>query len=221
MTRFAPRMWLPEAAIMTMPASLSSVTIRKARPSDETAILDICVRTSDRGKDGSQYYSDPRLPGLLWALPYVRFCAETAFVLTKDDVVMGYCVAAPDTIAYENWLEAAWWPSLQEELRDFETRTVEDENVLSYIRSARKTPAEVTRPYPAHLHINLLPEIQNGGHGSSLLRHQLDSLTRSDVRGVHLGVNQYNEKVVAFYAKFGFVEIDRTPSIVMAKRLIE
>ncbi|WP_323688232.1 GNAT family N-acetyltransferase [Rhizobium sp. AN69] len=203
-----------------MQALSSSVIIRNAQPSDEAAILDICVRTADRGQDGSQYYSDQRLPGLVWALPYVRFCAENAFVLTNDGVVMGYCVAAPDTIAYENWLEAAWWPSLQEELRDFSTRTVEDENVLSYIRSAIRTPAQVTGPYPAHLHINLLPEVQNGGHGSGLLRHQLDALKRSGVTGVHLGVNQHNEKVVSFYAKFGFVELDRTPSILMAKRLI-
>lgn len=206
---------------MNMPASSSPVIIRNAQPSDEMAILDICVRTSDSGQDGSRHYTDPRLPGFLWALPYVRFCPKNAFVLTNRGVVMGYCVATPDTTAYEDWLEAAWWPSLKEELRDFSARTEEDEKVLAHIQTVSRTPIHVTRPYPSHLHINLLPEIQNGGHGSSLLRHQLNSLTKSGVEGVHLGVNQHNEKVAAFYSKFGFTEIDRTPSILMAKRLVE
>jgi ribosomal protein S18 acetylase RimI-like enzyme len=205
---------------MTMPAHSSSVIIRNSQPSDEAAILDICLRTADRGQDGSHCYSDPRLPGLVWALPYVRFCAENAFVLTKDGTVMGYCVAAADTTTYEDWLEAAWWPHVQEELLDFSARTAEDENILSYIQNAPRTPSRVKDLYPAHLHINLLPEVQNGGHGSTLLRHQLDALDRSGVEGVHLGVNQHNEKVIGFYAKFGFVELDRTPSILMGKRLV-
>lgn len=206
---------------MNRPAPTSAVVIRNAQPSDEAAILDICLRTSDSGQDGSQHYTDARLPGLLWALPYVRFCRENAFVLTQRGVVMGYCVAAPHTTVYEDWLEAAWWPVLKEELRDFSAQTAEDKNILSYIQSPSRTSARVTKRYPAHLHINLLPELQNGGHGSSLLRHQLNALMMSGAEGVHLGVNQHNEKVVAFYAKFGFVEIDRTPSILLAKRFVD
>lgn len=205
---------------MTMPKLLPSLIIRNAQSSDEAAILNICVRTADRGQDGSHLYSDPRLPGLVWALPYIRFCPDNAFVLTKDGIVMGYCVAVPDTIAYEDWLKAQWWPSLQETFRDFEAQTTDDLDVLSYIRSASRTPSQVTSLYPAHIHINLLPDVQNGGHGSALLRHQLNSLEASGVQGIHLGVNQHNEKVVAFYERFGFVEIDRTPSILLAKRLI-
>ncbi|TRB01779.1 MULTISPECIES: GNAT family N-acetyltransferase [Rhizobium/Agrobacterium group] len=204
---------------MTMPDLSSSVIIRNAQPSDEAAILDICLRTSDGGQDGSHLYTDPRLPGLLWALPYVRFCAVHAFVLTKDAAVMGYCVAAPNTIAYEEWLKVEWWPYLKSELRDFCAETAEDEDILSYIEGAPRTPPQVTDLFPAHLHINLLPEIQNGGHGSVLLRHQLDALERAGVTGIHLGVNQKNEEVAAFYAKFGFVELDRRPSILMAKRI--
>ncbi|MFD1747463.1 GNAT family N-acetyltransferase [Rhizobium helianthi] len=205
---------------MNIPSPSSPVVIRNAQPSDEAAILDICLRTSDSGRDGSRHYTDARLPGFVWALPYVRFCPENAFVLTQRGVVMGYCVAAPDTSVYEDWLEAAWWPFLQEELRDFSAETAEDETVLSYIRGTARTSADVTDRYPAHLHINLLPEAQNSGNGSALLRHQLDALRKLGVTGVHLGVNEHNEKVVGFYAKFGFVEIDRTPSILMAMRLV-
>lgn len=205
---------------MTHFTSPSSVSIRTARPSDEAAILDICLRTADRGQDGSQCYSDPRLPGFVWALPYVRFCPENAFVLTRGEEVMGYCVAARDTQTYEQRLEEEWWPMLKAELQGFSPRTAQDKNVLAYILEAQRTPAQLTDLYPAHLHINLMPDLQKGGHGSALLRHQLQSLRNSGVSGVHLGVDPRNEGVTGFYAKFGFLELDRVPSILMGTRLM-
>jgi ribosomal protein S18 acetylase RimI-like enzyme len=198
--------------------SAAPITIRTARPSDEAAILDICLRTADRGQDGSHCYSDPRLPGFVWALPYVRLCPENAFVLTRGEEVMGYCVAAPDTSAYEQRLEEEWWPMLKAELRNFAPTTPQDEYVLAYIRQAPRTPPQVTGLYPAHLHINLLPDLQKGGHGSGLISHQLQSLEKAGLSGVHLGVDPRNESVTGFYGKFGFVEIDRTPSIIMGKK---
>ncbi|MGE6744036.1 GNAT family N-acetyltransferase [Allorhizobium pseudoryzae] len=198
--------------------SAAPITIRTARPSDEAAILDICLRTADRGQDGSHCYSDPRLPGFVWALPYVRLCPENAFVLTRGEEVMGYCVAALDTVAYEQRLEEEWWPKLKAELRAFAPTTPQDENVLAYIRQTPRTPPQVTDLYPAHLHINLLPELQKGGHGSRIISQQLQSLEKAGLSGVHLGVDPRNESVTSFYGKFGFVEIDRTPSIVMGKK---
>jgi len=196
----------------------ASTAIRTARPTDEAAVLDICLRTADRGQDGTQCYGDPRLPGFVWALPYLRFCPESALVVTCDEVVMGYCVAASDTVAYEDRLAAEWWPKLKVELQDFSATTAQDENVLAYILEAPRTPPQVTDLYPAHLHINLLPALQHGGHGSKLLRHQLQWLSNSGVAGVHLGVDPRNEGVTSFYGKFGFAEIGRMPSIVMGKR---
>ena len=203
--------------IMSQMLQNPPVAIRTARPSDEEAILDICLRTADRGQDASHLYSDPRLPGFIWALPYVRFCPETSFVLTLGDEVMGYCVATPDTVSFEERLQAEWWPKLRADLSEFVARTPQDENVLAYFRNAPRTPARVTMPYPAHLHINLLPQMQNGGHGSRLLRHQLDVLAADRLPGAHLGIDPRNESVIGFYSRFGFVEIERTPSILMGK----
>lgn len=209
-----------ESPTMSDFASSLPITIRNARPPDEVAILDICLRTADGGQDGSQCYSDPRLPGFVWALPYVRFCPENAFVLTRGEEVMGYCVAAPDTIAYEQHLEEEWWPLLKAELQGFSPKTAQDKNVLAYILEPPRTSAQLTDLYPAHLHINLLPELQKGGHGSALLRNQLQSLHNSGVSGVHLGVDPRNERVTGFYGKFGFLELDRIPSILMGTRLM-
>lgn len=198
---------------------IPSIAIRLAQPSDETAILDICLKTSDRGHDASHHYSDPRLPGLVWALPYVRLCPDNAFVLTRGDDVMGYCVATPDTEAYEERLETEWWPRLRVDLADVHPQSVDDNKVLAYISAAARTPKDLIDAYPAHLHINVLPEMQKGGHGSGLLRHQLEALARAGVPGVHLGVDPRNHRVTGFYEKFGFVELARNPSIIMGTRV--
>ncbi|MET3614223.1 ribosomal protein S18 acetylase RimI-like enzyme [Rhizobium aquaticum] len=198
---------------------LPAVAIRTARPSDEASIMDICLRTADAGKDGTQCYSDPRLPGFVWALPYIRLCPDNAFVLTHGEQVMGYCVAAPDTVAFEECLKKEWWPMLRAELQGFSPGTPHDENVLAYIHNPPGTPSRIADLYPAHLHINVLPELQKGGHGSRLFSRQIQALTTSGVTGVHLGINPRNEGVVAFYRRFGLLEIGRTPSIIMAMRL--
>jgi ribosomal protein S18 acetylase RimI-like enzyme len=197
------------------------IAIRLAQPSDETAILDICLRTADRGHDASGHYSDPRLPGLVWALPYVRLCPDNAFVLTRGDEVMGYCVATPDTEAYEERLETEWWARLRVELAGVSPQSADDNQVLAYISAAVRTPKNLTDAYPAHLHINVLPEMQKGGHGSALLRHQLEALAHAGVPGVHLGVDPRNHGVTKFYSKFGFVELFRNPSIVMGIKVTQ
>lgn len=138
-------------------------------------------------------------------------------MLTRDDEVMGYCVAASDTVSYEEWLAAEWWPRLRLELAGLTPRTPQDEKILTYILNAPRTAEHVTARYPAHLHINLLPELQSGGYGSLLLRHQLHALEKAGVSGVHLGVDARNEGVTGFYKKFGFVEIERIPSILMCQ----
>ncbi|WP_200942797.1 GNAT family N-acetyltransferase [Rhizobium sp. Leaf384] len=202
-----------------MPAAPPVVAIRQAHSADEAAILDIGLRTADRGHDATALYGDPRLPGLVWALPYVRLCPDHAFVLTCDGIVMGYCVATPDTRAFEDRLAVAWWPALKQELAGFAPGSVEDDKVLRYIGDPERTPESVTEAYPAHLHINVLPALQKGGHGSALLRHQLQALALSGVIGVHLGIDPRNAGVAAFYARFGFVERLRTPSIIMGRTL--
>lgn len=204
---------------VTPGSSASSVSIRAVAAADEAAILGICLKTSDCGRDGAQLFNDGRLPGLVWALPYARLYPSHAFVLTQDGEVMGYCVATPDTAAYEARLEADWWPDLRAEFCSCRPATPAEEGLLAYIKAPQRTAAEITDAFPAHLHINILPQMQKGGHGSRLLRHQLEALRAAGVGGVHLGIDPRNESVTAFYRRFGFTGLGRTPSIVMGMKL--
>ncbi len=60
--------------------------------------------------------------------------------------------------------------------------------------------------YPAHLHIDLLPQAQGRGLGRELLRTFGEELIVREVPGVHLGVGEANVGAAAFYRRLGFDE---------------
>lgn len=62
--------------------------------------------------------------------------------------------------------------------------------------------------YPAHLHIDLLPERQGRGHGRELMRTFLGALRDRGVPAVHLVMATANVPARAFYDRLGFHEID-------------
>ena len=64
-------------------------------------------------------------------------------------------------------------------------------------------------PWPAHLHIDLLPEWQGRGYGRQLMRTFLEALRDGGVPSVHLVMATANKPARAFYDRMGFEEIDR------------
>ena len=69
----------------------------------------------------------------------------------------------------------------------------------------------LSEPYPAHLHINLLPRFQGKGIGAKLIRTWLERMAALGAPRAHLGVGPRNVRAVRFYQKFGFHEIERLP----------
>lgn len=62
--------------------------------------------------------------------------------------------------------------------------------------------------YPAHLHIDLLPDRQGLGRGRELMRALLEALGDRGAPAVHLVMAKANEPARAFYDRMGFHEIE-------------
>ncbi len=58
--------------------------------------------------------------------------------------------------------------------------------------------------YPAHLHIDLLPDYQGKGIGTQLMQTLSDHLRNKKCRGVMLTVFKHNTGAVRFYERYGF-----------------
>ncbi|WP_407360092.1 GNAT family N-acetyltransferase [Microbacterium sp. LBN7] len=183
-------------------------SIRPYRPSDRAAIYEICTKTADAGADATGILSDDDLWGELFAVPYVERHPDLAWVVETDDGrTIGYIVGTDDTDAFYTWFRDEWWPAFRERFpRPQQVVTREDRMIEYGYERAPGVDAEVS-DYPAHLHIDLLPETQGQGLGRRLMETLFAELTRRGVRGLHLGIDPQNSAAAAFYERLGMTRL--------------
>ena len=189
--------------------------VRPYREDDLEAIYRVCLLTGASGQDASDLYVDHRLVGHLFAGPYGVLRPEAALVVEDAEGVGGYIIGAPDTAVFEAELERAWWPPLRAKYEDpaglrYRDLTP-DQRLIRSIHHPTLTPPEVTDPYPAHLHIDLLPRFQGQGLGKALIDRWFELMRSMGATGVHLGVGAANERGVRFYRAYGFRELPVGP----------
>lgn len=184
--------------------------LRSFRPGDEPALAEICLRTADTGSDATGILDDDDIWAAVFVLPYVARHPELAVVVETDDGrVAGYAVATGDTDGFEEWFQHQWWPRFAERwpkpAADAVTR---QDSVLAYAYGRRPGVEPFARHYPAHLHIDLLPERQGQGWGRRLIETLRDRLRAAGVPGVHLVAAGTNAGAIAFYERLGFTRLD-------------
>lgn len=188
--------------------------IRPFRSGDEAALADICLKTADSGSDATGIFADDDLWAEVFVLPYVARHPDLAFVVEADDGrVTGYVVGAPDTRAFEDWFASEWWPRWADRwpLPDAEVTRQDGTLVYAYGRRAGAEP--YGDAYPAHLHIDLLPELQGQGWGRRLIDTLVDALRAQGVAGLHLVAGADNTSALAFYERIGFMPLASHPGV--------
>ncbi|MGH3647313.1 MAG: GNAT family N-acetyltransferase [Micromonosporaceae bacterium] len=194
------------------------------RPADRAALYRICLATGDSGGDATGLYRDLDLLGHVYVGPYLTLEPSLAFVLADAEGPSGYVLGALDTADFEARAERDWWPGLRERYPapDPANRPhwTGDQRLAGQIHWPHRTPAELVEAYPSHLHIDLLPRAQGGGHGRRMMETLLAALRERGSTGVHLGVGRRNARAVAFYRRLGFTEIEALPdSFLLCQRL--
>ncbi|MGB4135827.1 MAG: GNAT family N-acetyltransferase [Microbacterium sp.] len=197
--------WNGSASVPADPLSqeVSVSQIRPFRPSDREALYEVCARTADAGKDATGILSDDRLWGDVWAVPYAEREPGLCWVVDAGDGrAIGYLVATDDTDAFEAWFRAEWWPNRTGEY-PVDPGSERQRWVMSYAASRGAGEEPYAAEYPAHLHIDLLPEAQGQGLGRRLIETLSEELRRRGVVGVHLVMNADNTNAGAFYERLG------------------
>lgn len=190
--------------------------IRPARVDDAVEVdrlYEVCLRTGANGEDASALFHDGRMLGDIFVGPYLALEPELAWVIApRGGPAAGFVLGAADTEDFERTAESVWWPLVRERhgtAADVgeSTPLPAEAAALAAIRKPPVTPVSVTRDYPAHLHIDLLPEAQGGGNGRRMIDTLLGALRARKVRGVHLGVGAGNTAAIGFYRHLGFDEL--------------
>lgn len=185
------------------------IEIRPFRAGDLDTIYDICLKTGDAGADATALYRDPRLLGHVYAGPYGALASESAFLAQDADGAGGYVFGPADTRAFEERLEAQWWPALRERYPDPPAPATPDERMQHLIHHPPRMARRIVDAYPAHLHIDLLPRLQGQGLGRRMIDTWLGRVAEMGARGAHLSVGGRNARAVRFYRAYGFHEVER------------
>jgi ribosomal protein S18 acetylase RimI-like enzyme len=186
-------------------------SIRRYELRDRDAIYDVCVRTADSGGDGRGMYSTDDLMPDLFAGPYLFLEPEFCWVLDDGERAAGYVLGTPDTAAFARAFRERWTPRMAERYPapPDPPVTLEDEFVTMFY-----TPEAMVWPgldeYPAHLHIDLLPDVQGAGNGTRLMRTFFAAARAAGAPGVHLVVASGNVRALGFYDHLGFKQLPVT-----------
>jgi len=191
---------------------MEKINIRRAVLSDLPYLYEICLKTGDESKDASDLFFDPYMIGQYYAAPYLLYPEGIYFVVEETYRPQGYILAVPDTIKFNQWMEEKWLPPLRKRYpQPFPQELIRSEKEKWIIDIIHKClfPMDLTvqpwlTDYPAHLHIDLLPNIQRKGIGRILIDTLFDELTQKKVSGLHLNVRSSNTGAIIFYEKMGF-----------------
>lgn len=188
--------------------------IRPFRPGDEPALAEICLRTADAGGDATGVFADDDLWAEVFVLPYVARHPDLAFVVESDEGhPAGYIVGAPDTRSFEDWFAAQWWPRFSQRWPLPETEVTRQDGTVIYAYGRRGGAEPYGDDYPAHLHIDLLPELQGQGWGRRLIDTLIAALREGGVSGLHLVASSQNTGALAFYTRLGFTPLPSHPGV--------
>jgi ribosomal protein S18 acetylase RimI-like enzyme len=200
---------------VTVRADDSTMFIRNYRKQDEAAVEEITFRTGFQGEDltGRRFFDDRTLFFLIFIYYYTRYEPQHCFVAvdSANDAVIGFICGTPDTPAQQaRFMKTTAWRiplrafffTIWRHPRTFLT-------FLRFVNMARhlnhgQSAAQLEADYPAHLHMNVLPEYQGQGVGTHLMRHFERHMLAHGVTGIHLQTSNHNQKALPFYKKMGF-----------------
>lgn len=186
-------------------------TIRPMRKSDLKDIEYVC------GKTGGNFTAKQPIlayrTAKTYATYYVRECTDTCFCLADDnDKAVGYILCEPD---YKRYLKI--FPKVDAK---FVFELDKKDGITAFCQPVPYTV--LGWKYPAHLHIDILPEYQSKGYGSDLMNALLQELKARNIKGIMLTADAENKGAIRFYERFGFKTVicsEKINAIIMAKKL--
>lgn len=182
--------------------------IRQYRDGDAERIRSICHRTGFMGEPADWFWRDRDSFTALFCDWWIAHEPESVLVAELDGTVAGYLLGCEDSrraahearTLFRHFFGRAC--CLRPGTAGVMWRMLGD-GVVDGMRG--RLPARVwDERWPAHLHIDLLPECRGRGVGGRLVKAWLQSLRDRGIPGCHLQTTAENKGAVAFFEAMGF-----------------
>jgi ribosomal protein S18 acetylase RimI-like enzyme len=191
---------------------MTAITIRPYQHIDRQAVRDICYRTGYMGDPIKSQWADEASFANLFTSYYTDREPESALVAERNDVVIGYLLGCRDTGRSTSPARTflaqflTRFLALRPGTAQFIRRSIAD--TATDVVHHEKPPVRLIDPrWPAHLHINLLPDARRHGAGRNLVQEWLQTLERDGAPGCHLETLAENTSAIAFFKSCGFAPI--------------
>jgi ribosomal protein S18 acetylase RimI-like enzyme len=182
-----------------------TASLRLAKLGDLTSLLEVCLKTADSGKDGTNLYNLRDLVGEINVSPYVLHEPNFAYSMEIDNKVVGYVLGVLDTNKFESILHKEYWPTVKAKYaNNLGDITESDKTLLDQLLKIGFTSSVIVKTYPSHLHIDIVESGQGNGYGKIMINHMVDQLKKAGSTGVHLHVASKNFRAQEFYKKLNF-----------------
>ncbi|MGW0180326.1 GNAT family N-acetyltransferase [Nocardia sp. NPDC003345] len=191
--------------------------IRAFEASDRDALRRL-FRVAGRGSPTETLWGHPESEAMIYLEPYIDHEPESLLLAEVDGELVGYLTGCVNT---------ATFPSESKRIEDA-IRThrlvLRRAPALFFARSAldaasaalrRESAAgEIHDPrWPAHLHINVVPEARGTGAAEALMRRWFALLEAAGAPGCHLQTLVENGRAVRFFERMGFIAYGPTPVV--------
>lgn len=133
---------------------------------------------------------------------YIEQEPHNCFVAAdENDRAIGYIICAEDFDSFNEVFFNEYFPRIPEE----------NEQARYFASVSAELQKIHKNEYPAHFHIDILPEFHRMGLGHRLVDTLCLHLKNKGVKGIMLSVSADNNQGNAFYNKYGFAFIENSP----------
>ncbi|NHJ06322.1 MAG: N-acetyltransferase [Candidatus Heimdallarchaeota archaeon] len=200
-----------------------TIEIRKIEETDKDSLIDICYITGDYFL--KTIYPDPYLFSLFWCLYYVWYETNNSFVAvdSEKNKIIGYIFSTLNTHYQEKNFKIVMQSKIRDRIKELKLYSIKTWIVTWFLlnRPTTQKRKKILNKYPAHLHINILPEYQRQGIGWKLMRTLELHLKENNIIGYHLEVSANNNVGINFYKKYDLDLLMKTSrNLIFGRKLL-
>ncbi len=174
------------------------MTIRPYQPKDRDAVRFVCLNSEGLNTAPAD---ENEFVLATFCDYYIEKEPQNCFVAVDEtDRAIGYVICAADYDRFVPVLKSEYIARLSPENPYYNA-------AIHSADGEEKHKAD----YPAHLHINILPEYQRQGLGHRLIDRLCEHLRKKGIPGVMLCVGALNKTGIGFYRKYGFTLLETLP----------